>query len=129
MTSVLCVFIASHIRSPLVQGGMEIACLVILKMPATRRNTTLTEKYLEIHVPYINEVSLTTIVPLASKQKRKREANQPLGKKSEQHDNRQMFAIKKVRNTDVIGTTVVYKYVGFIEIPPRISVLLYLTAM
>ena len=35
-------------RSPWVQGGMEIACLVVTRMPATRRNTEITEKYLTL---------------------------------------------------------------------------------
>ena len=35
-------------RSPLVQGGIEIACLVVTRMPATRRNTEITEKYLTL---------------------------------------------------------------------------------
>ena len=35
-------------RSPLVQGRMEIACLVVTRMPATRKNTETTEKYLTL---------------------------------------------------------------------------------
>ena len=35
-------------RSPLVQGGMEIPCLISFKMPATLKNTQLAEKYLEL---------------------------------------------------------------------------------
>ena len=35
-------------RSPLVQGGMEIACLVVTRKPAIRRNTEITEKYLTL---------------------------------------------------------------------------------
>lgn len=35
-------------RSPLVQGGMEIACLVTAKIPATLKNSKLGEKYLEL---------------------------------------------------------------------------------
>ena len=58
------------------------------------------EKYVEPKVEgildsYVNEIHLTSIVPLASKFKRKREANQPLGKKSELRDIREMFAKKK----------------------------------
>ena len=40
---------SKHFRgSPLVQGGMEIACLVVTRIPATRRNTEITEKYLTL---------------------------------------------------------------------------------
>ena len=35
-------------RSPLFQEGMEIACLVVTRMPATRRNTEITESYLTL---------------------------------------------------------------------------------
>ena len=35
-------------RSPLVKGEMEIACLVRVRIPATLKNTKLTEKYLEL---------------------------------------------------------------------------------
>ena len=35
-------------RSPLVQGGMEIPCLVTVKTPATLKNTQLAEKYFEL---------------------------------------------------------------------------------
>ena len=35
-------------RSPLVKGGMEIACLVRVRIPATLKNTKLAEKYLEL---------------------------------------------------------------------------------
>ena len=35
-------------RSPLVQGGMEIPCLVTVKTPATLKNTELADKYLEL---------------------------------------------------------------------------------
>ena len=35
-------------RSPLVQGGMEIACLVTVKIPATMKNTQLAERYIEL---------------------------------------------------------------------------------
>ena len=35
-------------RSPLVQGGMEIPCLISIKMAATLKNTQLAEKYLEL---------------------------------------------------------------------------------
>ena len=34
-------------RFPLVKGGMEIACLVRVRIPATLKNTKLAEKYLE----------------------------------------------------------------------------------
>ena len=40
---------SKHFRgSPLVQGGMEIACLVVTRMPSTRGNTEITEKYLTL---------------------------------------------------------------------------------
>ena len=35
-------------RSPLVQGGMEIACLVTVKIPATKKNTEIAELYIEL---------------------------------------------------------------------------------
>ena len=35
-------------RSPLVKGGMEIACLVRVRIPATLKNTKFGEKYLEL---------------------------------------------------------------------------------
>ena len=35
-------------RSPLVKGGMKIACLVRVRIPATLKNTKLAEKYLEL---------------------------------------------------------------------------------
>ena len=35
-------------RSPLVQGGMEIACLVVVTMPATLRNAKITERYMQL---------------------------------------------------------------------------------
>ena len=35
-------------RSELVQDGMEIACLVVTRIFATRRNTEITEKYLTL---------------------------------------------------------------------------------
>ena len=35
-------------RSPLVQGGMEIACQCFVRMPATLRNVKITEKYLQL---------------------------------------------------------------------------------
>ena len=41
LTSKLC-------RRPSVQGGMKIACLVVTRMPATQRNTEITEKYLTL---------------------------------------------------------------------------------
>ena len=56
--------------------------------------------------------------PLALKQKQKREANQPLGKKSGHRDIREMFAKKKVRNTVCNCnslSTIVYKHVRFKE--------------
>ena len=35
-------------RSPLVQGGMEIACLVTVRIPATKKNTEIAELYIEL---------------------------------------------------------------------------------
>jgi len=35
-------------RSPLVQGGMEIACLVTARIPATKKNTEIAELYIEL---------------------------------------------------------------------------------
>lgn len=98
-------------RSPLVQGGIEIACLVIAKMPATLRNTKIAEKYLslvkekytepkeeEVLGTYVDEILVDDRD--SPKQKRKKKTTQ---KKSKQHDIRQMFARRNIRkNTDVI---------------------------
>eukprot|EP00111_Clytia_hemisphaerica_P018557 TCONS_00054890-protein len=35
-------------RSPLVQGGMEIACLVTVEIPATKKNTEIAELYIQL---------------------------------------------------------------------------------
>ena len=35
-------------RSPLVQGGMEIACLVTVRIPATKKNSEIVELYIEL---------------------------------------------------------------------------------
>ena len=35
-------------RSPLVQGGMEIACLVTARIPATMKNTEIAELYIKL---------------------------------------------------------------------------------
>ena len=37
-----------YLCSPLVQDGMEIACLVTVKMPATLKTLSLQKKYLEL---------------------------------------------------------------------------------
>ena len=40
---------SKHYRhSPLVKGGMKMACLVRVRIPATLKNTKLAEKYLEL---------------------------------------------------------------------------------
>lgn len=39
---------SNYRRSPLVQGGLEIACIVTVKMPATIKNHMLVEKYMQI---------------------------------------------------------------------------------
>ena len=101
-------------RSPLVQGGMEIVCSVIMKMPATLRNTKITEKYLEMVKEkyaepneeeilgcYVNGIP-NPIATMASNQKQTKEKYQPQIKKSTQHDIRDMFAKKKAKNADVI---------------------------
>ena len=80
-------------------------------MPATLRNTTITEKYFNLVKEkyakpkeegnlgsYVNKIPLPSIVPLASKQKQKREANQPLGKK--RRDIREMFAKSEKHRCD-----------------------------
>ena len=37
-----------YLHSPLVKGGMKIACLVRVKIQATLKNTKRAEKYLEL---------------------------------------------------------------------------------
>ena len=49
-------------RSPLVQGGIEIPCKVIVKMRATRKNIEILEKYLEIIRAVYEEPELPVIL-------------------------------------------------------------------
>ena len=106
-------------RSPLVQGEMEIACFVVTRMPATRRNTEITEKYLtlvkelyaelkeeEILGCFVDEITNENNLLLASarstEKKRMKETPRP---KRKQQDIRTCFARKKTNtenNQDII---------------------------
>ena len=57
-------------RSPLVQGGLETACKVTVKMPGTIRNHMLMDRYLELvrslYAEPNNEVILGSFMPSTS---------------------------------------------------------------
>ena len=106
-------------RSPLVQGGMEIACLVVTRMSSTRRNTEITEKYLtlvkELYAKpkeeqtlgcFIDDIVNENILPGASgpstENKQMKETPRP---KRKQQGIRTLFGRKKTNaknNQDII---------------------------
>ena len=111
---------SKHFRgSPLVQGGMEIACLVVTRMSSTRRNTKITEKYLtlvkELYAEpkeeqilgcfvddIVNENNLAGASTPSTENKQMKETPRP---KRKQQDIRTLFARKKTNtknNQDII---------------------------
>ena len=49
-------------RSPLVQGGLEIACRVIVKMRATKLNQRLSEHYMQLVAQIYSDPAEDTVV-------------------------------------------------------------------
>ena len=108
---------------PLAQGGMEIACLVVIRLPASQRNTEITEKYLtlvkELYIEpkeeeilggfvdeIINENNLPGASSRSTENKRMKETPRP---KRKQQDIRRLFARKETntkKNQDIIEITV-----------------------
>ena len=89
-------------RSRLVQGGLEIACKVIVKLPVTVRNHLLMDRYVEIvKVKYIepkHEVilrsflkKLSTAAQPTNKKRNTSNTNNPKKKQKPNHDIRSLF--------------------------------------
>ena len=68
-----------HRRSPLVQGGLEIACKVTVKLPGPVRNHLLMDRYVEI--VEVNCIEPKHEVILGSFLKKSSTAAQPTNKK------------------------------------------------
>lgn len=99
-------------RSPLVQGGMEIPCLISIKMASTLKNTQLVEKYLElvnqkyaepkeeeILGSFVNDIENEKEALLGAREKK----NTPKRKRPKQMDIRTMFRNKERPPTKVIS--------------------------
>ena len=89
-------------RSRLVQGGLEIACKAIIKLPATARNHLLMDRYVKIvKVKYVepkHEVilvsflkKLSTAAQPTNKKRNTSNTNYPKKKQKANHDIRSLF--------------------------------------
>ena len=98
-------------RSPLVQGGLEIACKVIVKLPGTVRNHLLMDRYVEIvKVNYIepkHEVILGSFLKKSStaaqptnKKRNTSNTNNPKKKQKPNHDIRSLFRRAEERTNE-----------------------------
>ena len=95
-------------RSPLVQGGLEIACKVTVKMPGTIRNHMLMDRYLEsvrsLYAEPKNEVILGSFMPSTSTnndgRKEAKKSPVPQKKLKPRRDIRTMF-VEMSRRQDV----------------------------
>ena len=98
-------------RSPLVQGGLEIACKVIVKLPGTVRNHLLMDRYVEIvKVNYIepkHEVILGSFLKKSStaaqptnKKRNTSNTNNPKKKQKPNHDIRSLFRRAEERRNE-----------------------------
>ena len=98
-------------RSPLVQGGLEIACKVIVKLPGTVRNHLLMDRCVEIvKVNYIepkHEVILGSFLKKSStaaqptnKKRNTSNTNNPKKKQKPNHDIRSLFRRAEERTNE-----------------------------
>ena len=98
-------------RSPLVPGGLEIACKVIVKLPGTVRNHLLMDRYVEIvKVNYIapkHEVilgsflkKLSTAAQPINKKRNTLNTNNPKKKQKPNHDIRSLFRRAEERRNE-----------------------------
>ena len=107
-------------RSPLVQGGLEIACKVSVKMPATIKNHLLMGRYFELvrslYTEPKNEVILGLFLrpvdvpctPKSNARKKKVKTPVPAEKPKSNRDIRTMFQHMKRKNNETnIGSTIV----------------------
>ena len=101
-------------RSPLVQGGIEIPCIVYFKMPSTFKNAQLAERYLQLVKDRYTEPKdekilgsfITEALPeLVETNKAKKQQAPKKNRNRPNHDIRDMFkavAQKKSKPADVI---------------------------
>ena len=107
-------------RSPLVQGGLEIACKVSVKMPGTIKNHLLIDRYFELvrslYTEPKNEVILGLFLrpvdvpctPKSNARKKKVKTPVPAEKPKSNRDIRTMFQHMKRKNNETnIGSTTV----------------------
>ena len=107
-------------RSPLVQGGLEIACKVSVKMRETIKNHLLMDRYFELVISLYteskNEVILGSFLrpldvpctPKSNARKIKVNAPVPAKKPKPNRDIRTMFQYMKRKNNETnIGSTIV----------------------
>ena len=88
-------------RSPLFQGGLEIPCMVTVRMPGTIRNHLLLDRYRELvtdlycepedEVIIRNSLSPTEQAPIERPQKRKKIVSVPEKEKIQSNDIRLLF--------------------------------------
>ena len=98
------VITSNYRRSPLVQGGLEIECTVVVKMPGTVKNQLLMGRYLEtvkeLYAEPKNEVILGSFLTPVQQQKQpvlkrrdKEKAQAPVTKRARSYDiSRRMFS-------------------------------------
>ena len=99
-------------RSPLVQGGLEIACKVSVKMPGTIKNHLLIDRYFELvrslYTEPKNEVILGSFLrpvdvpcrPKSNARKKKVKTPVPAKKPNPNRDVRTMFQHMKRKNNE-----------------------------
>ena len=108
-------------RSPLVQGGFEIACKVSVKMPGTIKNHLLMDRYFElVRLRYTepkNKVILRSFLPRlldvpctpkSNDRNKKVKTRVPAKKPKPDHDIKTMFQHMKRKNNETnIGSAIV----------------------
>ena len=108
-------------RSPLVQGGLEIACKVSVKMPGTIKNHLLMDRYFElVRLRYTepkNKVILRSFLPplldvpctpKSNDRNKKVKTRVPAKKPKPDHDIKTMFQHMKRKNNETnIGSAIV----------------------
>ena len=125
-------WIADYRRSPLVQGGLEIACKVVT-LPGTVRNYVLMDRYVEIvKVNYTepkNEVILGSFLKKSSiaaqptnKKRNTLNTNNPEKKQKPNHDIKSLSCrAEETRNKEKIFTRMEEKSAKIVKINPHES--------
>ena len=107
---------ADYRRSPLVQGSLQIACKVIVKLPETVRNHLLVDRYVEIvKVNYIelkHEVILGSFLKKSSaaaqttnKKRNTSNTNNPKKQQKPNHDIKSLQRKEETKSKQQVSTT------------------------